>query len=377
MVLTREEILKIYHDDLWKDKRIINPRRDIFVKHSENTYEKNTESSVIQFLHERNIEGIPKIIEVTDKEIHLHCFKGIRVFELLVQLDELTNKKGLVKAQDIKRLIIARCIEKQKKIQRTLLEWRKTQSTREPYPQSKLNSIIKVLAYCTSIKYDVKKVENELEKLNSYWTELVSVPFRDATTKNMVFCSDKLSRIEFKPTDDKIQKERDIIESKLNDNYYWENTLIGDFDFSSCIHDTTLEDDLISIKFHERTFNANPFVEPSDVIWFGEPNGMRAALSFYIRYYRFGGRKAAYRILNPVNYIVRFRYDSDIFYFLQLNIIMRNLWKDVDNEFPQLLEITEKLSRTLGSKIAQTDSFYEAYPDANREPWDGMADVQN
>ncbi|MCL2283568.1 MAG: hypothetical protein FWC26_09660 [Fibromonadales bacterium] len=370
----REEILKIYHDDLWKDKRIINPRRDIFIKYSENALEKDTEVSVIQFLHKSNIEGIPNIIKITDKEIHLSCFKGIRIFELLVQLDEL-KKKGLTKAQEIKELIISRCIEKQKRIQHALFEWRKTQSIREPYPQFKLSSIIKVLAYCTKIRYNVQKTEEELKKLNYYWKTLVSVPFRDATTKNMVFCSDKLSRIEFMPTDDKTQKERDIIESKLDDDYFWNNTLIGDFDFSSCIHDTTLEDDLISIKFHERTFCGNSFVEPSDVIWFGEPNGMRAAISFYIRYYRFGGRKAAYRILNPVNHMVRFRYDTDIFYFFNLNTIMRNLWKDVDSEFPQLLDITEKLSRTLGTNREEIDSFYEIYPNANREPWDGMADV--
>jgi len=370
----RDEILKIFHDDLWKDKRIVD-QRVVFVKRSESTYEKNTEVSVIQHLHEKNIEGIPELIKVTENEIYLYSFKGIRVFELLVQLDELFHKKGLSRAHEVKDLIIARCEERQKRIQHALSEWRQGQPVREPYPMFKFNSIVKVLAYCTKIKYDVKRAEEEMEKLYACWANFATVPFRDATTRNMMFCSDKFTRIKFSQTEERAQKVRDVIEAMLNDNNFWECELIGDFDFSTCIHDTTLEDDFISCKFHERTFNGNPFVEPKEVIWFGEPNEIRAALSFYIRYYRFGGRKAAYRFLNPVNHMVRFRYDSDIFYFFQLNTIMRNLWKEVDNEFPLLLEITEKLSKTLGSSIAKTDLFYETYPNAKRDPWDGMVGV--
>ena len=372
-----EKILKIFKDDIWKDKRIIDPqKKNVFVKNSENANEKNTEVSVIEFLHSKGIDGIPKILKVTKSAIHLDCFRGMRVFELAVQLDELFIQKGLTKALEVKRLIIDRCAERQRIIQKALIEWRVTQKKkREPYPYFKLYSIIEVLAYCAGIRYDTKKAGEEIEKLNSYWANFVNVPFRDATIKNMVFCCDQLSRIEINPSEDKTQKERDIIESRLNDEEFWRYTPIGDFDFSTCIHDTTLEDDLISVRFHERPFDGNVFVDPEDLIWFGEPNAFRAAITFYVRYYRFGGRKAAYRLLNPINHRVRFRYDDDSFYFSRLNTIMRNLCKDVDDEFPQLMEITDKLSNNLGTQRAKTDLFYEMFPDAKRETWDGMASV--
>lgn len=373
----REETLQIFREDLWKDKRqcLRSSDNGIFLKQSENTLEHEAEVSVLNFMNEFGIRGIPKVKRQSDLNIEMTCFNGIRVFELLVQLELIAQKDKNPMAHLRKTQILKRCEERQKAIQRALIEWRKGQALRVPYPQFKLQSIIKVLSDCADVVYDEREVGKELARLNDYWQSVVAIPFRDATTKNMVFCSDELLRLEIDPSRTKTEKARAIIRTKLNDDSFWFDNEIGDFDFSSVIHDTTLEDDVISLYFHEHTYCGNPNIDPINLIWHGTPDFKRAAITFYIRYYRFGGRKAAYRIINPINHMVRFHYDHDDFYFRELNLLMRNLWPSIDNEYPLLMELTDMFYRKLGTKLSTTDSFYAHYPSAYREPWANMRET--
>jgi len=372
--MVTKEILKIFHDDLWKDKRLMDPRKKVFVKKSENKIEHTTEISVLRFLKDANIDGIPEIKKTKGLEVHMAIFKGIRVFELLVILDELSIKYE--NAIKVKRKIIDRCNDRQRKIQFALKDWRENEikngQTRFKYPQDKIKKIVEVLAICKDIPLRKKEFDKEMAQLIDYWETVADIPFRDATTKNMVFCDPNFQRIELEPNESKIEKNIKQVIDKLTDDDFWETTPIADFDFSSCMHDTTVEDDYISLHCHERTFNGNTYIDPKDLIWIGTPDPKRAAISFYVRYYRFGGRKAAYRLLNPVNHLVRFAYDNDDFYFKNLNSIMRNLWSSVDDEFHVLLQITDDLSKKLGTRRAVTDEFYKAYPDAIRQAWQGL-----
>jgi hypothetical protein len=369
-----KDILEIYKNDLWKDKRLLDPQKDVFIKQSENIEENKTEISILRHLKEVGISNVPQIIKTDGLNIYMQNYKGIRVFELLVQLDELYIKCNIDKAKYIKKIILDRCNKNQKEIQLALIDWRKNRANRKPYPQFKLNSIIKVLTECTQIMYNEKSLQYELNKINNYWAEVVNVPFRDAATKNMVFADPRLSRIEINPSKDKTLATRNIVESWINNEDFWQQTPINDFDFSSCINDTTYEDDYISLNFFERSFNGNFYVLPEDLLWTGKPDNKRAAITFLVRYYRFGGRKAAYRLLNPINHMIRFAYDDDVFYFRNLSLIMRHLWEDVDNEIPLIIELTDKIAKKLAMKTVQKDAFYERYQDAHREPWSGMRD---
>lgn len=375
-----KEILKIFHDDLWKDKRLMDPQDKIFVKKSEDETEHKTEISVLRYLTDAKIDGIPEIKKTEGKEIHMSIFNGIRVFELLVILDELSKNKEYEKAIDVKNRIIKRCNLRQREIQIALKDWRENEiikgQTRVKYPQDKIKKIVEVLTTCKDIPFPQKDFDNEMHQLIKYWETVVNIPFRDATTKNMVFCDPNFQRIELAPNESKTEKNIKHVIDKLDANVFWETTPIGDFDFSSCVHDTTIEDDFISLHCHERTFDGNTYIDPKDLIWIGTPDPKRAAISFYVRYYRFGGRKAAYRLLNPVNHLVRFHHDNDDFYFKNLNSIMRNLYPSVDKEFPILLRITEDLAKRLGTKRAVEDEFYKEYPDATRQPWQGLITIK-
>lgn len=367
----REEILQIYRKDLWKDKRLLNPQNDIFIKRADNIQERDNEISVLNFLNSYGIENVPDVIKTDGLNIHLPTLKGIRVFELLVQLDDLYINMGMSKAYEIKRIIIERCNIRQKKIQSALIDWRRTQSSRVPYPQYKIRSIIKVLAECTNLKYDYAAVEEEIDSICKYWETVANTPFRDAAVKNMVFMTDKLSRIEYSPSEEKYIVTRNLIQNLLNNTEFWINTPIGDFDFSSCVYDTTLEDDYIGLNYHERTYMGGN-IEASSLLWHGSADEKRAAVSFLIRYYRFGGRKAAYRIINPINHMVRFRYDNDCFYFQHLNPIVKSIWPSASVEIPALLSLTEQFGKRLGSCKAYKDAFYERFPNLPKEPWAGM-----
>ena len=357
---------------MWKDKRLLDPQQNVFVKYSENNIEHETEVSVIKYLRKQGIEDIPEIIKTEGLRIYMPNFRGIRVFELLVQLDDIYEKNGNRRAREVKQQIINRCDKRQQLIQKALIEWRKIQKKREAYPQYKLESIIRVLTDCTQIKYDKNRLLQELNYLNEYWESVVDVPFRDATVKNMVFMHDLFNRIEINPTADKTLITRNKIEEMLGDNQIWNITPIVDFDFSSCIHDTTLEDDFISLHYHERTYRGIGYVEAQNLIWNGIPDAKRAAISFLVRYYRFGGRKAAYRLLNPINHMVRFSNDNDCFYYQHLNPIIRSLWNKADDELPFIMELTDKLGKKIGTCMAYKDAFYEQFPSAFREPWAGM-----
>ena len=373
-----KEILHIFRNDLWKDKRLMDPQDEFFVKKSENEIEHKAEISVLQYLQDIGIDGIPKIKKTDGLDIHMSIFKGIRVFELLVILDEISLK--FRKAIDVKKIIVDRCDERQRRIQFALKKWRESEIengvTRIMYPQNKIKKIVEVLAVCKNISYDRSGFDREMEQLICYWESVVNIPFRDATTKHMVFCDPNFQRIELDPHESKTERNIKQIINKLDDDLFWEKTPIADFDFSSCMYDTTMEDDYISLHCHERTFDGNTYMVPDDLLWMGAPDFKRAAISFYVRYYRFGGRKAAYRLLNPVNHMVRFENDHDDFYFKNLNSIMRNLWSSVDKEFPVLMKLTDSLSRTLGTNRAITDAFYSEYPNAFRQPWTGLCTVK-
>ena len=222
-----KEILKIFHNDLWKDKRLMNPQDEVFVKKSENEIEHKTEISVLRYLTEAGIDGIPEIKGTEGLDIHMSIYKGIRVFELLVILDGLSIKNE--KAIEVKKKIIDRCNDRQRKIQIALKEWRekeiKNGQIRLKYPQDKIKKIVEVLATCKDIPLRTKDFDKEMAKLIDYWETVADIPFRDATTKNMVFCDPNFQRIELEPNESKTEKNIKQVIANLNDDVFGKQRL--------------------------------------------------------------------------------------------------------------------------------------------------------
>lgn len=360
------KIVYLFKTDLWKDQRILDIDNSsgapTMIKHYDNIEELLTEVSVTRFLNSKGISGIPEIRKDAGLTAKMPYYNGIRLFNLFVELDALKSDYN-DKISQIKHMLIVRCDQRQRLIQSELINWRDTQNVRIAYPHGKLKSIVDILSYCLGIDIQEGVIESEIDEINKYWSTVVKVPFRDATSKNMILNSPKLYMDNFESDED---RSAYLLASIKNNTYYdWVDAPIIDIDFSSCVHDTTFEDDVISLKYHERTWSG-AFPLARELLWNGSPDAKRAAVTFLIRYFRFGGRKAAYRLMHPTGHRIRFKYDNDLFYFARLPQIMTNLWPECKEEYPHMIHFIETTSRYLPMQQVSTDLFLEYNNGQNR-----------
>jgi hypothetical protein len=303
---------------------------------------------------------------VDDRNVTYTYVKGVRVFNLIVELDRLPARLDHV-GRLVKRNLLERCEAKQFLIQRELRS-AAADIAEQTYPiKEKLFGLMELLGEALGVPFAGGVIRAELATLEEVWRAEALYPFRDATTKNMVLADSGLWLGNF--GGDEGARRAAIIGAldKAASNPEWLAAPIVDFDFASCVDLTTPEDDPISLKFHERTWRAPPR-SPEDVLWADVlPDGRRAAITFLVRYYRFGGRKAAYRLIHPKGHRIRFRYDCDMFYFSRLPQLVRDMWPDVDDVLPETLAFTRALSRSLGYNRPAVDYFIaEGFAESRR-----------
>jgi hypothetical protein len=354
--------LELFKRELWKDQRklatIERDGRKLLVKPFATELEGQTELHVIDWLrdHTRNAR-LPVVVGRDVDHVELEYIRGVRLFNLFVELDRLPPDL-IDGGEALKRRLLETADRNQRAIQKGLREvphlthWR-------PYPAgSKIRAIIEILAPPLQIKWDDERLAAELEHFDDRWVASASVPFRDATTKNMVLAAPELWLGNF----DGEEARRDYLVGSLRVGTHesWLNSPVIDFDFASCGEISTPEDDLISLRFHERTWRTPP-ADADELVW-GDiaPNAERAALTFITRYYRFGGRKAAYRLLHPWGHRVRFRHDGDVFYFERLPEITARLYPSVEMEYPVLMGVTRAIARSLEAGRPAIDQFIAA-----------------
>lgn len=354
------DTVELFKKDLWKDQRKLEVIRNdsnkkMLIKHYDNLEEMDSEISIINHLNNKNVDGIPQIISYGNLSTVMPYYNGIRLFNLFVELDLLTQNHN-DKISRIKRELLSKCENRQRTIQEEILIWGNQQIKRKAYPHAKLKSIVYILASCLEIEIEKSAIEKEIDDINCYWEGIVNVPFRDATSKNMILNSSKLSLENYSSDSERANYIRDSI---IDGSYIeWLHAPIVDIDFSSTLHNTTLEDDVISLKYHERTWDG-VLPHANDLLWIGKSDGKRAAITFLIRYFRFGGRKAAYRLIHPTAHRIRFKYDSDVFYFRKLPMIMKSLWPECMEIYPNLMNFIEVVSRYLVATQVTTDLFLE------------------
>lgn len=360
-MIVNPKVISIFQQDLWKDQRQLEVMEEgcvrvALIKHYDSLQEARCEQEVLSHLG-RVVGGkcFPEVLKTTQDTTTFRYIYGIRVFNLLVELDN-APMKWLGLSAEIKRQVISRCEAQQRAIQNALFTLPSV-TRKEAYPVEKVGSIVEILSGCLGIQVNLKAIQGELQWLASAWANFVCVPFRDAAPKNMVLDCRDLWLGNFASED----ARRDYIFQSMERSCQamWLEAPILDYDFCSCIHNTTPEDDVISIKYHERTWNGPPTC-PEDVVWDFAPNAMRAAITFLVRYFRFGGRKAAYRLLHGTGHRIRFRHDNDCFYFQRLPSIMRSLWPGCQEFLPGLIEFTEVLRQHLPGVEADIDYFLAA-----------------
>lgn len=355
--------LRRFKRELWKDQRKLETRDRhetlTLIKHFASQGEGETELYVLSKLSGDSAERrhVPVVFDSAEGWVELEYIKGIRLFNLLVELDQVPDELHS-RAEDVKATLISQADRNQRAIQRILRDSARLAHW-QPYPAgSKILAIIQILAPVLDLRFDPQRLRQEIRDFDAMWTPLATVPFRDATTKNMVLAAPQLWLGNFEGED---ARRAYLIETlRESGQPKWLSAELIDFDFASCGELSTPEDDYISLHFHERTWREAPG-HGEALTWTGEaPNPARAALSFMTRYYRFGGRKAAYRLLHPWGHRVRFRHDRDAFYFERLPDIVGRMAPDLAQRFRVLMDVTAAIARTLDARRPGIDQFIAA-----------------
>ncbi len=399
-----EEVFDLFCSELLKDKReLYLDNRELYLNNKVNpenattitkTYlpeDKTIESDVISKLKNAGIV-VPEIIAKGKESITLKYYKGIRIFNFLVSLDFLRNnvygtdsaKTNLL--NEIAQKLLYRCEERQKKIQKELYEQFKDSDNISPYPQNKLTNMIDLFFMCFNLKANKKFVLEEIDLIYKKFEMNAIVPFRDASTKNMILeCKDLYLGLLKNDI-----KQKEMIK-KLFDNgklrSIVEQTEIIDIDFSSCVYYTTPYDDVISFRFHERTAHYHKLPKPdnsNDLIWNNDipikvgTEKWSMVATFIMRLLRFGGRKFLYRVIDPNHHSVRFKYDSELYYFRKILEIIENygfteslpetikLFKEIENisqdrNFP-VIPHDDKIVAKKIEEIKKRDTYSDVFP---------------
>lgn len=353
--------LLLFKNEFWKDKRKIDiikiNGKEYFSKYYDTVLEKDTELSVIEHLTSKGVNAIPDILYSGEKNIIMPYYKGIRIFNFLVVLQKY-EKINKDRSKLIKKLILELCAKKQKAIQYELIEWRKKQAYRDIYPIHKIKTSVSILTDCLNLEYNCNDFDGEIIKLFEYWKKNAAVPFRDSTTKNMLLLDDRLFLPNFR---DESERDAYLFNAFDNDSIYeLLSKPIIDFDFSSCIHDTTPEDDVVSLLYHEKTWNGQT-PHSANLIW--NDNNIdcyRAAITFIVRFLRFGSRKAAYKLLHAKTAQKRFKYDDPCYYFMHLERFASALYPDIVYEFPLIFKFVKDVYQQQCFETVAVDYFEQS-----------------
>jgi predicted phosphodiesterase len=387
--------------------KILKDRRELSLSEDKKTIsktylpeDKTIECDIISKLKDAGI-AVSDIVNEKENGVELKYYKGIRVFNFLVTLKSLKENEyrndsaKINQLDDIAKKLLFRCEENQKKIQEKLYEqfknsgishYTKDKLTDIVYPENKLIDIIELFFKCFNLEAKMNKqtILQEVKEVHKKFKMNAIVPFRDASTKNMILVYEDLYLDKFNRNDLKRNAEvkRLFDNNKLQDIVNSE--IIVDIDFSSCINCTTPYDDEISFKFHEITEHYYcPFYD--NLTWNNIPvkEGTNEkeliVTTFIVRFLRFGGRKFLYRVIDPIHHAKRFKYDNEIYYFKKLPEIIEyykvkefpetiNLFKEIENilkegkKFFPIIPYDDKEIEKIIKEIAKNETYSDVYP---------------
>lgn len=392
MIFSKEAI-KLFRDDLCKDQREIeiSPHADsisgkVMRKYNTSNEEYDAEIKVINYLLKAKVGCVPRIFGDGSKVlkdgrevsyVDIEYFDGIRVYNVLAYLRtiEASNLGLHNQVVELRTALYEKCKQNQIKIQAALIKLAKISKQSKIYPQQKLIDLVKMLCEIMKLDVNVDLYNYDLPYIIEEFNRIATVPFRDSTTKNMVLYYPKLYLGNYLDADKDVlsadERRLETFIQMLKNGEYKEllNCPIIDFDFSSCQDLTSRYDDPIGYSCHEINWSGIP--NARDLIWDNDDsnlNGKEIAISFIIRFLRFGGRKMTYHIFHPNAYKFRFKYDDENFYFDHLNEIVNHFWPQAKTEIPIFLEFIDKVVKYDKTKIIDDiDEFELEYPNCNRK----------
>lgn len=347
----RKADVEYFIAELWKDRRLFPVAKDPneFAKDCHDYSLAVIEASVLLMLRERLGEcvvPVPRRIE-EESVLILERVRGARLFDLIRHLRMINEDHPGSGAAEAYAVIMQRARNRLRLIQLELAKLRPFYC-HEPYPlRSKLTSLLEFFLRVLDIQNIPPDWKHSLDDFVDYWdSDCVSLPFRDATTKNMFVVDKRLSLDHERDTD---QAQRFAIAELLRNEpvKFWADVPLIDVDFSSIVHLTSIEDDPISLHCHEWTHGSIPCAPESFVLdaSLGQPNPRCAAATLFVRYLRFGGRKLAYYLVNSQGFKVRFAYDDPLFYFREIPKACGTLSPQFTTQYSDLITVVDLIYR--------------------------------
>ena len=217
---------------------------------------------------------------------------GIRLFDLIRALRRLELERRDGRADWVRVLLIRRARMRLARIQSALLADSRALAGSGSYPlRDKIVDLLNLFLRILEINRVPEGWRDDVEHLVQYWDGDCSlVPFRDATTKNMLVLVPEVAVGQNLDPDERIVRLSRLLD--MHTDEYWSSIPLYDIDFSSVEHLTTPEDDPISLHCHEWTFGSCSIAPESFVLLPQSflPDAYRTSATFLVSIFRFGGR---------------------------------------------------------------------------------------
>ena len=318
------------------------------------------EARALDWLHGMPGCRVPARLDRRGRTLLLEPVRGIRFYDLLRLLRsiEQLHPERAAQARAAALVLLRRSLDQLFRLQRALLAW-PLGAERPAYPlTSHVAGLLATLLRGLGLPPLAPAECRELRQLDRRWQASDALlPFRDATTKNIVVLIPELAPGSFSSDADRLARLLAWLDRAESDT-----VPLVDVDFTSVVHRTAPEDDLFSLLAHAGSLPVSERLlaelVPGVAPWPNavaelvgrihpqiRPDPGRAARALLVRYLRFGGRKLLYRMLNPAAFAVRFRYDDPAFYFVRLPDVLTQLDPGFEAAFPRLTARLRQLSQ--------------------------------
>ncbi len=336
------DVLDHFRADISKDEHFRGrDRRSVsaFLKQARDAESARREFETLRLLADARGENlVPRPLEQRGCELHLELVEGIRLYDLLRLLRRMGSVDVALQAgaERAALVLLERCRARVERMQALLAEAAGRLSV-GPYPcDIKVAGMFALLSQLLGLPPLSATERTELDAFKVRWDEQVSVPFRDATPKNVIVAAESLA-IGRHVSEAARRTALARLLAEAGDDF-WRTVPLFDIDFSAVEHLTTPEDDLVSLLAHEVTFELG--ARAGEGLAFAQTlklNPQRAAYSIFVRYLRFGGRKVAYQVVNPQGGATRFRHDRFGFYFDRMPRLVAGLYPQMMEQMPAIM----------------------------------------
>lgn len=320
----KDENLKLFIKDLWKDSRQLKVTTDHGIKvirrYSDHQTSIDDEYAFLERLQKIVSFRIPTVVTHTNDYISYQYIAGTRASNLLYDLKELFQKETDCQYLEVATKLTAILHQDLAEFQAKVRNDAKLKKLGKNYPVTeKLVNMFCLLTSITSLdKYKIEIID-DLNKIAGIYSLNSKIPFRDATPKNVILDIPALYQEHFKSRNQRLSVVKSMVKSGELANHIIKEKLFH-IDFSGSVFLCPLSDDWIALKHHEVT---NWLSELSQDHTTGE--NMVELCTKFVRFARFGGRKLAYRLLNQKGYNIRFILDNEAYYFSHLQAICQSL----------------------------------------------------